>query len=297
MKDKITDKYNKWNKIMEKIFGGGAMQNWGSAMQNISAMQKGGAFTQNEFVQTIMINIFLFLCYNAIFICLFKFNNSYSYIYYLLIGLIILSFFTFVILLFFNPLGKFFKNSLTSNETGDINYINLLASFVLSSGHLLQFVSAILIFLVFYSSKPPTNKFSLTTTNANNLFYYEIFYIYAYLSSILFFIIISAIDNNIGNTITINILSGLIGLVFCGIVSYMFYSGYQLYDNVVLKGNQLFRGSPNSNKIINKKGKVDDGKPKLVRKIDPLPELPPCTPGPSRGVTRKPRDPRDQCYT
>jgi hypothetical protein len=286
MKDKNTDKYNKLNKIMEKIFGGGAMK-------NISAMQKGGAFTQNEFVQTIMINIFLFLCYNAIFICLFKFNNSYSYIYYLLIGLIILSFFTFVILLFFNPLGKFFKNSLTSNETGDINYINLLASFVLSSGHLLQFVSAILIFLVFYSSKPPTNKFSLTTTNANNLFYYEIFYIFAYLSSILFFIIISAIDNNIGNTITINILLGLIGVVFCGIVSYMFYSGYQLYDNVYLKGNQLFQGSPN--KIINKKG--GDGKPKLVRKIDPLPELPPCTPGPSRGVTRKPTDPRDQCYT
>jgi hypothetical protein len=295
MKDKNTDKYNKLNKIMEKIFGGGAMQNI-SAMQNWgSAMQKGGAFTQNEFVQTIMINIFLFVCYNAIFICLFKFNNSYSYIYYLLIGLIILSFFTFVIILIFNPLGKFLTRFfITRDWTGNvnINYINLIASFILSSGHLLQFVSAILIFLVFYSSKPPTNKFSLTTTNANNLFYYEIFYIYAYLSSILFFIIISAIDNNIGNTITINILLGLIGLVFCGIVSYMFYSGYQLYDNVYLKGNQLFQGSPN--KIINKKG---GGKPKLVRKIDPLPKLPPCTPGPSRGVTRKPTDPRDQCYT
>jgi hypothetical protein len=259
----------------------------------IQKIQKGGAFAENECIQSIAINIFLFMCYNAIFICLFKFSHYYDYMYYLLIGLLILSFFTFIILLKFNPFGKFlikFFITRDSTNNNEINYINLIASFLLSSTHLLQFVSVILIFLVFYSNKPPSNDFNLTTTNANNIFYYEIFYIYSYLSGIILLIIVSAIDNNICQGFFMKILSGLITLIACGLVAYMFYLGYQTYYNVFVKGNQLFQGSPN-----NTVAGGPTGAPKTVKR-NPAPTIPVCTAPLKTLIPGKTKDPNDECY-
>jgi len=274
MKDKFANRDN-WNKIMQKI-------------------QKGGKFNSpNEFVYIFVMNIFIFISYNVIFICLFKFNNSYSFIYYLLIGLIIISFFSCIFTLYFNPIGKSLKG-----EEG-YNIINLIASFVLSSTQFLQFVSAILVFLVFYSSPmPSSNTVNMTTTNSDNLFYYKIMYIYTYLASIIFVIMITAIDNNLGDgNITINVMLGIVGLVLCVLVSYMFYTGYKTYENVVLNGNQLFQGSPRSNKEAEDAAAMNTGTANQAIIVAPQPTLPRCTPATNSGSAVAPSNPNDQCYT
>jgi len=193
----------------------------------------------------------------------------------------------------FNPIGQRIFGTIigkTGNVTETVSYdfMNYISSCLLTLGGILQFISVTLIFTVFNCRKPPTNKMVLTNTNASNLINYELFYIFACLMSVITFVIILAIDNdfnNIGMKITLIIMLS----IFLIIVSFMFNSAYQIYYNIIIKGNQLYVGVPT---ITIDNNKPTDS-PDIPTTTPPI-QLPYCTKSVNTapGITPDP----NQCY-
>ena len=202
------------------------------------------------------------------------------------------------------PFGKPILNNLFSNfnrsknidqnEGNTNNFINTVASLILSCGGLLQFISVILVFMVFNSQKPPSNKMNLTVKNTSYIFYYKIYYIFAYILSIITFITITAIDNGYEDMI-MKIFLIFITSAFIVIIYFMFNSGYQLYYNVIIKKNNLYQGVNNNN---NNNINIDEkptGSPEIENEPTisvPTTTLPVCTKSVNTGNTP---DPYENC--
>uniref|UniRef100_A0A6C0HZU7 Uncharacterized protein n=1 Tax=viral metagenome TaxID=1070528 RepID=A0A6C0HZU7_9ZZZZ len=250
-------------------------------------LQKGGNFqTDGDFYPTFGTNLFLFFCNIIILICLLIFNNLYNAVWILFMVLIVISFCTFLFMCLFNPVGK---SLFGYSKNYDI--ILLLSCLFLCGGGVAQFISVILIFIVFNSNKPKSNKMKLTNSNASNLLNYETFYIFAYLLSIVTFITIMAIDNGFDN-FEMRICLVTVLSIFLLLVYFSFNNGWKLYYNVIIKGNQLFQGTPTN--LIDGGKQLGDSN---IKPTTPVPsKLPVCTKPANTAPGSTPDPNKDQCY-
>jgi hypothetical protein len=223
--------------------------------KNNKQIQKGGGGLIENFIIRIMntnplivliMNILLIMIQYFIFKYLFTISQ-YKIILYLFIGLIIVSFFSILFILWCILKNN---NIFNQNDSIDPTHISRIGSFIiLTCTGILQFVGTILMVTVLNNRPPPDDSFHLTNTNATNLFNYEIYYIITYFCSICLAVIIVtplSINPKTKEKIFYYITLFLMTIALIYVCAYSFYSSYAIYYNVIIRKNQLYQGSPNT---------------------------------------------------